>query len=880
MPVSEPGCWERLQAGFAAAFGGRPCVLARAPGRANLIGEHTDYNDGFVLPMAIDRDVGIAARPRADRRVHLRSLDLEQSAEFDQGALDAPLAAPWSRYVRGVARELEAEGYSLCGLEAAIQGNVPIGAGLSSSAALEVAAARAFCAVSGIDWDGARIAGLCQRAERRFTGAQCGIMDQFIAAMGRKGQALLLDCRSLEYQHVPLPAGLTVVIADSGVRRTLAGSAYNERRAQSEEAARFIGVPTLRDVSVESLEGLIDRLPRLLRRRVRHVVTENRRTLDAADALRRGDAPRLGRLMVASHASLRDDYDVSCPELDALVEIALEHSGCLGARLTGAGFGGCTVNLVMASELDGFAAHVRERYCGSFGLDPDVFACVASDGASVVWQGQTGRAHWRAGDRPTGAARDDRVAASRSAGAGGANLATQGPVTRLTAKTKLFYGFGDFAPALSITVVQFFFLYFLTDVAHLSPALAGVALLVGRAWDAVNDPLFGLISDRTRTRWGRRRPFLLIGSIPFGIAFFLLWWVPPLRSQAGLLLYYAALYVVFDTAFTAVQLPYSALTVDLTQDYDERTSVTGYRMIFSIGAGLIGAVVPLTIVGLFPSEQVGFLAQGAILGAVIAVPMLVAFFATRERADYQRSVPLKPMDAIRSAVTNRAFVLAAGIFLLAWVSVDIIAAVLVYYLRYWVGIQGDASVVLGIMFVVAILALPLWVRLSGRLGKKQAFMCGMTFWAVVQVALVFLGRGIEWPVYPLAALGGIGISAVHVIPQSLIPDVTDVDELTSGTRQEGVYYGFLVFMQKLASALGLFLVGQFLGWAGYAPNVAQSERALWAIRMLVGPIPAVIVVGAIVFAAYYPLTRERHQQVMAELEARRRAVEANASDAA
>ena len=393
MPVSEPGRWERLQAGFAAAFGGRPGHVVRAPGRVNLIGEHTDYNDGFVLPVAIDRDVWIAARPREDRRVRLHSLDLGQAAEFELGAVDVPATAPWSHYVLGVAREIEAEGYSVCGLDAAIQGSVPIGAGLSSSAALEVAAARAFCTASGIDWDGARMARLCQRAERRFTGAQCGIMDQFVAAMGVQGQTLLLDCRSLKYQHVPLPAGLTVVIADSGVRRTLAGSAYNERRAQCEEAARLIGVPTLRDVSVESLEGIINRLPPLLRRRVRHVVTENRRTLDAADALRRGDAPRLGRLMVASHASLRDDYDVSCPELDALVEIALGHSGCLGARLTGAGFGGCTVNLVRASELDGFAARVRERYCGSFGLDPDVFACVASDGASVVWQGQAGRAH-------------------------------------------------------------------------------------------------------------------------------------------------------------------------------------------------------------------------------------------------------------------------------------------------------------------------------------------------------------------------------------------------------------------------------------------------------------------------------------------------------
>ena len=373
----------RVTQAFEARFGTPPAFVVRAPGRVNLIGEHTDYNDGFVLPMAIDRAVWIALRPRQDRQVDIHSLDLNQSATFSLDGLRYE-QANWVEYLKGVAWALQDAGYRLQGWEGVISGDVPRGAGLSSSAAIELATARAFQAVSGFPWDAAAMAKLGQRAENRWVGVNCGIMDQMISAAGLAGHALLIDCRTLDFEPAPLPSGTAVVILDTATRRGLVDSAYNERRAQCEAAARFFGVPALRDVSVEQFDARAGELDELTRRRARHVVSENARTLAAAEAMRQGDAAELGRLMDASHASLRDDFEVSSRELDIMVRCAQRVPGCLGARMTGAGFGGCAVALVDASAAEGFARAVAASYQASAGFTPNLYICTATNGAEVV----------------------------------------------------------------------------------------------------------------------------------------------------------------------------------------------------------------------------------------------------------------------------------------------------------------------------------------------------------------------------------------------------------------------------------------------------------------------------------------------------------------
>jgi galactokinase len=378
---------EKVTQEFKHRFGAPPGFVVRAPGRVNLIGEHTDYNDGFVLPMAIDRAVWIALRPRGDRRVVCHSLDLDQAVPFSLEDIGEDIqneGTGWAEYLKGVAWALQEASYALQGWEGVMAGDVPIGAGLSSSAALEMATARVFAVTSGLPWDAPTMAKIGQRAENAWVGVNCRIMDQMISAAGVAGHALLIDCRSLETQAVPLPPGTAVVVLDTATRRGLVDSAYNERRAQCEAAARFFDVPALRDVSVAQFQAQADRLDDVTRRRARHVVTENERTLQATEAMRRGDAAELGQLMNGSHASLRDDFEVSSDELNAMVACAHRQQACYGARMTGAGFGGCAVALVPADAAHDFAAAVAACYQAATALTPNVYVCAATSGAEVV----------------------------------------------------------------------------------------------------------------------------------------------------------------------------------------------------------------------------------------------------------------------------------------------------------------------------------------------------------------------------------------------------------------------------------------------------------------------------------------------------------------
>jgi galactokinase len=369
---------------FEQRFGHRPAFLSRAPGRVNLIGEHTDYNDGFVLPMAINREVAVVGAPRADRRIRLYALNFDDEACFALDQLQRGEPADWSDYPRGVAWVLREAGFDLVGFDGVLYGDVPIGSGLSSSAAIEMAVFMAFAAcqpaLAGLDR--VRAAKLAQRAENAFVGVNCGIMDQFVSALGQAGHALFIDCRSLDYAPVPMPDGTAVLVVDTAAPRSLAASAYNERRAQCEAAARLLGVPALRDLSPEIFAQRRAALPALVAQRAEHVIYENRRVLDAVAALRAGDVATFGRLMNESHDSLRDLYEVSSAELDAVVEIARGVSGVYGARMTGAGFGGCAIALAEQTAIDALRDAVMREYPARTGRQPSIYICTASDGAS------------------------------------------------------------------------------------------------------------------------------------------------------------------------------------------------------------------------------------------------------------------------------------------------------------------------------------------------------------------------------------------------------------------------------------------------------------------------------------------------------------------
>ena len=366
---------------FSAAFGSSPDLIVRAPGRVNLIGEHTDYNDGFVLPMAIDRAIWIALRPRPDRRIRVQALAMGETIEFNLDNLQR--GKGWGEYLKGVAWSLQKEGFDLCGWEGVLGGDVPRGAGLSSSAAVEIATARAFYALAGRAWNPAQAAHLAQQAENQWVGVNCGIMDQMVSAAAMEDHALFLDCRTLEYEHVPLPADLDVVVLDTSTRRGLVDSAYNERRAQCEAAARYFGVKALRDVSTERLQAEGHNLPPPVLRRARHIVSENARVLEAVQAMRTGEATRLGQLFNASHASLRDNFEVTNEALNWMVEIAQSQPGCYGARMTGAGFGGCAVALVKKRSTETFVSAVQEAYKLRSGLQAAVYVCKPSAGGSI-----------------------------------------------------------------------------------------------------------------------------------------------------------------------------------------------------------------------------------------------------------------------------------------------------------------------------------------------------------------------------------------------------------------------------------------------------------------------------------------------------------------
>jgi GPH family glycoside/pentoside/hexuronide:cation symporter len=438
--------------------------------------------------------------------------------------------------------------------------------------------------------------------------------------------------------------------------------------------------------------------------------------------------------------------------------------------------------------------------------------------------------------------------------------------------TKFIYGAGDTGFSLTSTILGAYFAIFLTDVVGLQPGIAAAAIFIGRSWDYVNDPLIGHISDRTRSRWGRRRPFLLFGAIPFGIAFTFLWWRPPIENSLGLAAYYAVAYLLFDTAATFAYMPYFALTPELTEDYDERTALTSYRMFFSILGGLVAFTIPIMIIGTFrPENAPRVILMGVIFAIASVLPLWLTFFGTREREHNMQLERPSLRQSLRAAFRNRPFIFSAGLFLLTWVAVTILEGTLLFFLKYVVERETQSDLIMAAIFVTAIFALPVWEFVSRRWNKQRAYMIGIGFWAIVQLILITLNPGSPLSLLlMLSIFAGIGVGAAHVLPWSIIPDAIEWDELHTGERHEGMFYSLVTLAQKVASSIAIPLVLVLLEITGYIPNsLQQPDSAIMGIRIVVGPIPAILLCAGIIFAWLYPLSRESHSEIQQELEARR-----------
>lgn len=465
---------------------------------------------------------------------------------------------------------------------------------------------------------------------------------------------------------------------------------------------------------------------------------------------------------------------------------------------------------------------------------------------------------------------------------------------RLPFWLKFLYGSGDWGIASIGMMRSIFYAIYLTDVVGIEPRLASLGALAGIVWDAVNDPLIGTMSDRMKSRLGRRRPFLLWFAIPFGLSFVILWSAPQWESQVGLLIYVTLAFMLSDTLTTLVAMPYLALTPELTQDYDERTSLSSYRTVFQLLAAMTVVVAaPMIVDGVLGSggtQQQGFMLAGALFGASGALPLLLIGWFVRER--YAARVEEAPSfrETLRMAWENVPFRYAAGIYMFNWSAVDMVAITFPFFLLYWVA-QGDLlakitlfgvdlaleSAFFGVLMSACILFVPFWLWFARRYNKIKAYIAGMTVWIVVQVLIFTVQPGDVDYLLLIAGVAGIGVSAAYILPDSILPDVIDWDELRTGRRQEGVYYGIRTLIRKLTGALVIFVTLQILGWSGYqsppadATRFSQPDSALLSIRLLVSFIGVTILLGTIVLAWFYPLTREKYARIQILLKRRREA---------
>ncbi|NJR40152.1 MAG: MFS transporter [Leptolyngbyaceae cyanobacterium CSU_1_4] len=466
------------------------------------------------------------------------------------------------------------------------------------------------------------------------------------------------------------------------------------------------------------------------------------------------------------------------------------------------------------------------------------------------------------------------------------------PLKPMSLQTKMAYGAGDLGPAITANILAFFLLYFFTSVAGMNAALAGSLLLISKIWDAVNDPIVGMWSDRTRSgKWGRRYPWMLWGAIPFGITFFLQWIVPkfssdPATNQTGLFWYYIAVSVVFNTFYTIVNLPYTALTPELTQDYNERTSLNSFRFTFSIGGSILSLILAQVIFASVADAAERYLILGGICAVLSTLPLYWCVFGTRARSvevaqhhftsSLEEPASLPYLQQMQIVFSNRPFLFVIGIYLCSWLGVQVTAAILPYFVVNWLG--QPSSVFTAVALAVqgtALVMLFVWSAVSARVGKKAVYFMGMAIWIIAQAGLFFLQPSQSGLIFPLAMMAGVGVSTAYLIPWSMMPDVIELDELNTGLRREGVFYGFMVLLQKIGLAIGLFLVGQALNAAGFIESAAgepapiQPESALLAIRLAIGPIPTIALLLGLVLAYFYPITREVHAEILLKLQERK-----------
>lgn len=453
----------------------------------------------------------------------------------------------------------------------------------------------------------------------------------------------------------------------------------------------------------------------------------------------------------------------------------------------------------------------------------------------------------------------------------------------LSVVTKLAYGTGDLGPAMVSMIKGFFLLNFLINIAGIPPIRAGAILLIGRIWDAVNDPIVGTLTDRTRTRWGRRRPWLLFGSVPFGLAFFLHFLVPSGMSETGLFFYYVIVGIFLDAGFTAVNVPYTALTPELSESNQDRTDLNMYRFSFSVLGGLVAAVLYNVIVNQFfvDDPKTGNMIQGIIIALVIVISNVIVFLNTTEKEtdDDENEENMPFFEGLKTALQSRPFLHVATIYLLTWLALQFVQSLILFYYRDYIGGDpgGGFTILLFSLQFSIFVFIVVWGFVSRRIGRKNSFYLGIPVWILCLVGLYFVQPGQTTAVTILAVVSGIGVSLGFLIPWSLLPDVVDDDELKTGQRREGIFYGFFVFLQKLGISIGLFVQGVVLDWAGYQEAVngvaqAQPESALLAIRLLITIAPIILLVLSIFVVYRNPIDQKRLAEIQRMLAERRKQI--------
>ena len=441
------------------------------------------------------------------------------------------------------------------------------------------------------------------------------------------------------------------------------------------------------------------------------------------------------------------------------------------------------------------------------------------------------------------------------------------------ARTKLFYGIGDLGNAVVNSAIQFFLMKFYTDGALVLPALAGNALLIGKIWDAINDPLFGWLTDRTKSRFGKRRVFMIFGAVPLAIAIALLWYVPT-ADRLWTFVWIAATFILFDTAWTLTNVPYYALTSELTDDYDERSSLTTYRMVMAVPAYLVGAALTPVIVGLFALQRTGYAYIGIAYGILAGVVLLVSASGFRERADRVVAAPeASPFKSFALALKNRPFVWLCATYFVLNLSFAFIKVLMAYYVQYQLLMTAQISLVMGLLLICVTISLPMWQWLSRKMDKGPAYAIGMGVGALAVMLTFFLPHGSTPLIYIISALAGFGFAANWIFPWAMVADVADYDRLETGQQRSGMYYGVWGLATKLSEALALAAVGWILTGFGYIPNIEQTAHALLGIRMFFGLVPAVCILVALPLLVRYPITRRTHAVVRQKLDAREKQAE-------